>query len=141
MPKTHKRLYKEICSFENLHKAYLKARKNGKLKKNDVLKFTYNLEKNLFEIKEELENQTYKTGKYREFYVNDPKKRLIKAAPFKDRIIHHALCNIIEPIFNKIFIYDSYACRKGKGTHAGVDRLQKFIRTYNNVGGAKDLCT
>ena len=135
MPKTYKNLYKEICSYENLYEAYLKARKKGKLGRRNVLKFTYNLERNLFRIKEELENQTYKPGEYREFYVNDPKKRLIKAVPFKDRVVHHALCNVIEPIFDKGFIHDSYACREDKGTHAGVDRLQNFIRAYNRGGG------
>ena len=137
MPKTYKNLYKEICSYENLYEAYLKARKKGKLGRRNVLKFTYNLERNLFRIKEELENQTYKPGEYREFYVNDPKKRLIKAVPFKDRVVHHALCNVIEPIFDKGFIHDSYACREDKGTHAGVDRLQNFIRAYNRGGGKK----
>ncbi len=134
MPKTYKNLYREICSFENLYRAYLKARK-GKRNRQSVLRFTYGLEKNLFEIKEELESQSYKPGKYRAFFVNDPKKRLIKAAPFKDRVAHHALCNVIEPVFDKAFIYDSYACRRGKGTHAAVDRLQKFIRAMN--GGSK----
>ncbi len=137
MPKTYKNLYKEICSYDNLYKAYLKARKNGKLSRKDVLKFTYYLENNLFKIKEELENQTFKPGEYREFYVNDPKKRLIKAVPFKDRVVHHAICNIIEPIFDSTFIYSSYACRKGKGTLAGIDRLQNFIRTYTRGGGRR----
>ncbi len=130
MPKTYKNLFENICSFENLHEAYLKARK-GKGYGEDVIGFSYNLEENLFKIKEELETQSYKPGAYKEFHIYDSKKRLIKAPSFRDRVVHHALCNVIEPVFDKTFIYDSYACRKGKGTHKGVDRLQKFIRKTN----------
>ena len=130
MPKTYKNLFSGVCSFENLHDAYLKARK-GKGYGEDALRFSYNLEENLFKIKEELETQSYKPDAYKEFHVYDLKKRLIKAPSFRDRVMHHALCNVIEPVFDKIFIYDSYACRKGKGTHKGVLRLQKFIRKTN----------
>lgn len=131
MPKTYKNLFTEVCSYRNLHEAYMKARK-GKRYRDDVLEFSYNLEENLFQIKEELETQSYKADAYRKFYVHDPKRRLIKAPTFRDRVVHHALCSIIEPIFDRTFIYDSYACRKGKGTHKGVDRLQKFIRKMND---------
>lgn len=125
--KTHKNLFQEVCKYENLHNAYLKARK-GKNNAAEVLKFTYNLEIELFKLQHELENHTYKTGKYRHFIVFDPKKRKISALPFRDRIVHHAVCSVIEPIFEGCFIYDSYACRTGKGTHAGANRIQKFIR-------------
>ncbi len=67
-------------------------------------------------------------GKYRQFYVYDPKKRLISAPPFEDRIVHHALVNVVEPLFERRFIYDSYACRKEKGVHKAVLRLQSFLR-------------
>jgi len=120
-----------MCRYENLHNAYLKARR-GKNDIAEVLQFTYNLEEGLLKLQYELENQTYRTGKYRHFIIFEPKERKISALPFRDRIVHHAVCSVIEPIFDSRFIYDSYACRKGKGTHAGADRIQKFIRKANN---------
>lgn len=123
--KTYDNIFADICSFESLHSAWLKARK-GKRFKAEVLEFSYNLESNLLRLKQELEAGTYKHGGYRIFSVKDSKKRIIKAAPFRDRVVHHALCDAIEPIFEKAFIHDSYACRKGKGTHAAMRRLAKF---------------
>ena len=73
----------------------------------------------------------YVHGTYRTFAVTDSKRRVIKAAPFRDRVVHHAVCNVIEPILDRAFIYDSYACRKGKGTHAAVKRLNCYIQTLN----------
>jgi len=134
--KTYNNLFEKICSFENLHLAYLKARK-GKRYRKEILRFSYDLEKNLLQIEKELRNQTYQHGNYREFIVCDLKKRHIKAAPFKDRVVHHALDNIIEPIFDKGFIYDSYACRTGKGTHKAVKRLQVFIKSISDSVNAK----
>lgn len=87
-----------------------------------------NLEENLIHIQNQLVWKTYKTGRYRQFYIYEPKKRVIMALPFYDRVVHHALCNVIEPIFEICFIYDSYACRKGKGTHAAANRVTKFLR-------------
>jgi retron-type reverse transcriptase len=125
--KTHKNLFQEVFKFENLYNSYLKARR-GKNNSAEVLRFTYNLENELLKLQCELKNQTYKTGKYRHFIIFEPKERKISALPFRDRVVHHAICSVIGVIFEKKFIYDSYACRKGKGTHAGVDRIQKFIR-------------
>jgi RNA-directed DNA polymerase len=128
-------MYSKVCDLENIYIAYLKARR-CKRYKNEILRYTKNIEKQLLEINYELNSQTYEHGKYYEFIVNDSKKRVIKAAPFKDRIIHHALCNIIEPIFDKKFIYDSYACRKGKGSHKAIKRFRQFlkiIKTKNNL--------
>jgi len=131
-------MFKKICSFENLHLAYLKARK-CKRYRNEILKFSYNLEENLLQLQYELLNQTYCHGPYRKFIVYDIKKRHIKAAPFRDRVVHHALCNIIEPIFNKGFIYDTYACRKEKGTHKAIKRLGKYLKSVPNpVGGLEN---
>ena len=129
--KTHKNLFQEVCEFENLYNAYLKARR-GKNNIKEVLEFTYNLENELIKLKYELISQTFKTGKYRHFVIFEPKERKISALPFRDRVVHHAICSVIEIIFEKKFIYDSYACRKGKGTHAGADRIQKFIRKANS---------
>src|SRR4030042_5769754 len=130
--KTHKNLFQEVCSFENLHSAYLKARKCKRYKEY-VLDFSYNLEKNLFLLQDELANQTYHCGSYNEFIINDSKKRLIKAPSFRDRIVHHALYNIIEPIFDNSFIYDSYACRQEKGTHKAILRLKGFLKNQENI--------
>jgi len=127
LPKTYNNLYSDICSFENLHLAYLKARK-CKRYRQEVLLFSNNLEENLINLQEEISNKTYKNGIYKTFYIYEPKKRKIMALPFRDRVIHHALCNIIEPILEKIFFYDNYACRIGKGAHAGTDRLTHFLR-------------
>jgi len=125
--KTQKNLFERVCSFENLYESYLKARR-GKNDSGEVLKFTYCLENNLIALQKELQSQTYRTGKYRHFTVFEPKKREISALPFRDRVVHHAVCGIIEPIFEETFIFDSYACRKGKGTHAGANRMQSFLR-------------
>ena len=135
MKRKSKDLYEKICSFENLHRAYLKARK-GKRYKDEILRFGCHQEEFLLQLREELLNETYRHGAYKEFIVCDSKKRHIKAAPFRDRIVHHAFCSIIEPIFDKGFIYDSYACRKGKGTRAAVLRLKKFLRSaYDSEKG------
>ena len=87
----------------------------------------------LLELEQELQEQTYRPGLYHNFYIHEPKKRLISAAPFRDRVVHHALCNITLPYFEKLFIPDSYANRLGKGTHRAIDRCQQFARKYQYV--------
>jgi len=126
--KRHKHLFDDITAFENLLRAAEKAQK-GKRFTPATAQFNHRLESELLQLQEELQTQTYRLGRYKEFYINDPKPRMISAAPYRDRVVHHALCNVIEPIFERTFIYDSYACRKGKGTHAGVDRLTRFMQT------------
>lgn len=130
--KTHKHLFDKIISFENLLLAAQKA-SQGKRKKRNVMRFNYALEDNLFQIQNELITKTYQPGAYHAFRIFDPKPRLISAADYRDRVVHHALCNVIEPIFNKGFIFDSYANRKDKGTHAGIRRAQKFLRANRYV--------
>jgi len=132
--KTYNNLFGKICSFENIYLAYLQARKCKRYRGN-ILEFGYNLEENLLKIQQELLNQTYQHGGYKEFTISDSKKRQIKAPSFPDRIVHHALCNIIEPIFDQGFIFDSYACRKGKGTHGAIKRLEKFWRSASDLAG------
>lgn len=107
--KSYTNLYERVSSFENLLLAAKRARK-GKRYRDYAAKFCFNLEKNLLSLQKELLTKTYSPGSYREFYIQDPKKRLISAAPYRDRVIHHALCNVIEPLFEPSFIYDSYAC-------------------------------
>ncbi|HRW05651.1 MAG TPA: reverse transcriptase/maturase family protein [Caldilineaceae bacterium] len=130
--KTFRNLYPQVCDFENLYLAYRAARK-GKRGKATVAAFEFNQELELALLQEELSAKTYQPGPYNSFYVHDPKKRLISAAPFRDRIVHHALCRVIEPIFEARFIHDSYACRIGKGTHKALDRCQHFARRYQYV--------
>ncbi|MFA5230575.1 MAG: reverse transcriptase/maturase family protein [Candidatus Paceibacterota bacterium] len=120
-------MYLKICDWDNIYLAYLKARK-CKRYKDEILKFSYSIENNLLNIHSDLLNEKYIHGKYYEFIVNDSKKRVIQAAPFKDRIIHHSLCNIVEPIFDKKFIFDTYACRKNKGSHKAIKRFREFLR-------------
>ncbi len=130
--KRFKRLYSDIHSFHNLLIAFKKASK-GKRSKPAVATFEVNLEKGLLRLEQELREKTYRPGPYRSFYIHDPKKRLISAAPFRDRVVHHAICNIIEPLFERTFIYDSYANRKGKGTHKAIERYQHYARQYKYV--------
>lgn len=85
------------------------------------------------QLQQELRDKNYRPGDYHSFYVHEPKRRLISAAPFRDRVAHHALCNVIEPLFERRFIHDSYANRVGKGTHRALDRCQEFARKYRYV--------
>lgn len=119
-------------SWSNLLLAYRKAAK-GKRGLPNVAAFEHRLEENLICLQRELQSQTYRPGPYVNFYIHDPKRRLISAAPFRDRVVHHALCNLIEPVFERSFIGDSYANRIGKGTHRALDRCQQFVRRYSYV--------
>lgn len=116
-----------MVSFENLLLAFLKASK-GKKSNPQVGDFAFRLEEELLLLQRELMEKTYSPGPYRTFYIYEKKKRMISAAPFRDRVVHHALCNIIGPIFERGFIYDSYANRVGKGTHRAVQRCSEFAR-------------
>ncbi len=130
---TYNNIYSKIYFLENLRLAYRRARK-GKSKKQYVIEFDKDLDNNLINLNKELKNLTYKPKPLKTFIIRDPKLRKISKSEFRDRIIHHALCNILEPIYDKIFIYDSYANRKNKGTSNVILRLKKFIRkiTKNN---------
>ena len=96
-------MYKQITDWNNLYLAYKKAAK-GKRGKNTAAAFEYKLEDNLFTLQQELRDKSYQPGEYVSFYIHEPKRRLISAAPFRDRVVHHALCNMIEPIFERSFI-------------------------------------
>ena len=119
--------FEKIYDFENLHKAWEEARK-GKRYRDDVLIFNRNYEEQLINIQNHLIYETYEVGKYHTFYVYEPKKRLIMSLPFKDRIVQWAIYRQLFPLYEKTFIFDSYACRKGKGTHKAADRLQYWLR-------------
>ena len=120
-------LWPELVSFTNLLKAARNASR-GKRHLANVARFRFRLEDELIQLQDELESKTYQPGQYRTFEIFEPKRRMISAAPFRDRVVHHALCNVLEPVFEKSFVFDSYACRKGKGTHAAVDRAQQYTR-------------
>ena len=119
-------IFEEIVSFSNLFNAFKKALK-GAGKNKEAERFYFNLENELIKLQKELINGNYAPGEYRLFNIYEPKERIIAAAPFRDRVVHHALINVLEPIFEKVFIYDSYATRKGKGTHKAVLRAQHFL--------------
>ena len=127
MPKTHNVLYDRIIGFDNLVAAYEEA-KRGKRYTPEALQFSADWEARLIEIHEHLKWRTWQPGAPRVFTVKDPKRRDITAPPFADRIVHHALVRVVEPLFERRFIHDSYACRVGKGTHAAVQRTQQFLR-------------
>ena len=127
--KTYKHLYPQVCDFENLYLAYRKARK-GKRGKAYVAEFERGYEEQLFALQKELQDKTYKPGRYASFFVHEPKKRKISAAPFRDRVVHHALCRAIEPIWEARFIDTSYANRVGKGSHRALDKTTAFARRY-----------
>lgn len=112
---------------EELFEAYYCCRKTKRYTQN-ALKFEVDYEANLFQLKEEIENSSYYPGRSIAFIVNKPVKREIFAADFRDRVVHHWLINKLNPLFEKIFITDSYACRVGKGTHYGVKRADAFIK-------------
>jgi RNA-directed DNA polymerase len=120
-------LWESILSFDNLLLAYRKARK-GKRSRYEVAEFSLNLEPELMAIQTDLQMKTYQPGAYRLFTLYERKPRQIAAAPFRDRIVHHALLNIVEPLLDKQFIADNYACRQGKGVHLAVDRYQQWSK-------------
>lgn len=127
MTKQIKNVYKTFCTYENLYQAYLQARKNKRYR-DEVLEFSYNVEEELMTLSEELTNHSYKVGAYREFYVLEPKKRLIMALPFRDRIVQWGIYQLLNPEFDRGYILDSYGCRVGKGTLRSVQRLHYWLR-------------
>ncbi len=131
--KTYRNLYDKVHSIESLYLAFRKARK-GKSNKLYVKEFESDLESNITALKTELEALNYRPRKLERFVIHDPRTRVIYASDFRDRVVHHTLCNIIEPIFEKMFIFDSYANRKNKGTHAALERLDRFKRKISQNG-------
>jgi RNA-directed DNA polymerase len=123
-------LWEKVIVWENLRLAARKARK-GKRDRAGVQRFEFDLESNLLALRSELADGTYRPGPFSTHWITRPKPRLISAAPYRDRVLHHALMNILEPILDRHFHPDSYACRRGKGTHAAADRLQGLMRRYH----------
>jgi len=133
MPKPYKHLYQNVCSLGTIILAWKKARK-GKTKRPDVIEFEKNLKQNLFDLQFELKSQTYKPMPLTTFPIRDPKTRLISKSSFRDRIIHHVLINVIGPLFEKSFIYDSCANQKGKGNLFALKRFDQFIKKVSRNG-------
>ncbi len=131
--KTYKNLYGELCSYENLERAYEKA-KHHKTSTKAAIEFEKNWQPNLCTLMNELREQTYTPQSLRKFILRDPKTRTICVSDFRDRIIHHALINILQPIFEPRFIHDSYASRRGKGTLPAIKRLDKFMHKVTKNG-------
>jgi retron-type reverse transcriptase len=125
--KRYGNLWPAITAFPNLLQAHYQAQK-GKRYRQNVLAFNHNLESELLCLKDELLTQTYQPGPYRTFEIVEPKRRLISAAPYRDRVVHHALCNVIVPLIEPTFIDDSYANRIGKGSHRALQRFTRFAR-------------
>ena len=134
MAKTYNNLYPDIYSFESLHAAYIRARR-GKRDRREVQRFEQDLEGNLIQLQNELIWGMYQTGRYRQFVVNEPKERIVAALPFRDRILQHSLISVIEPLWDRRFIFDSYACPSGKGTHKGADRAEAMLRKVKREYG------
>jgi retron-type reverse transcriptase len=123
-------LLEAMGDYGNIQKAYNKARKCKRHRK-DVLIFTKDKEENLDKVREDIINLAYEPSKYHYFKVYEPKERQIMALPFYDRVVQHAINNVLEPIFDKRFISQSYACRKGKGMHAASDTLKEWLYEWN----------
>src|SRR3989344_4818886 len=135
----NKNLYEEIYNLSNLIITWRKARKH-KTKKGYIIEFEKNTIRNLLKLHEELKAQTYTPKPLRTFILRDPKTRKISKSAFRDRIIHHDLINLLEPIFDKSFIYDSCANRKGKGTLFALKRFDLFKRKVTNNLKSEAFC-
>jgi len=130
--KRYGNLWPRLVSWENLILASKRAEK-GKRWTRAALAFNQRREWELLRLQKELSEGSYQPGPYRTFEVHDTKPRIISAAPYPVRVVHHALCNVLEPIFEKTFIFDTYACRVGKGTHRALDRFTEYARRYRFV--------
>ena len=122
-----------LFTLENVYRAYRRCRRHKRHTVN-AMRFEQNLEENLVSLHEELTTGAYQPGRSVAFLVEKPKRREIFAADFRDRVVHHVLVGYLEPRWERRFIHDSYACRQGKGTHKGVDRLQSFTRKVTANG-------
>ena len=123
------RLFEQITDFKNLHLAAKKSFR-GKKFKHTTASFYFNFENEILKIQKELIDESYNPAKYKTFKIYEPKERNICCAKFYDRVVHHAIINVLGPIFEKRLIDDSYACRAGKGTHVALKKSQNLVRRY-----------
>ena len=131
--KSYKNLWQQLISFDNLENAYEKAKK-GKLGNPKVLEFAQHWKFHICNLLRELRNKTYQPLPLKKFVLRDPKTRVICVSDFRDRVVHHALVNILRPIFEQRFIHDSFASRKNMGTLPALERFQKFMRRVSRNG-------
>lgn len=130
MGKKYKHIYEKIITLENLQSSYWNAAA-GKKNSHGYLVFKEFAQSRIFALHESLKDESWQPDPYRNFIIYEPKKRSIGAPTFSDRVVHHALVSVIEPIFDSTFLPYSFACRKGKGTHAGVNYIQSQLRKHN----------
>ncbi len=123
----YRNFFDNITSLENLFSAWDEFKK-GKRARADVEEFEPDLEPNLFELHRELRNGTYRHGPYTGFFFADPKRRHVHKATVRDRILHHAVFSILNPLFEPTFIPHSFSCRIGKGNHKGVEAVSTMLR-------------
>lgn len=129
--KSYGRLFSQVVAVENLRCA-MEAAARGKRSRPAVARFLDQADAELARLRGELRSGTYVPQPYRQFRICDPKPRTISCAPFRDRVVHHAVCDVIGPVIERRFIYDSWACRKGKGTHRATARAQGFARRFTH---------
>jgi retron-type reverse transcriptase len=132
MPKRHHELFDRFANFASLHAA-AKTAVRGKRRKPGAAAFFANFEREILELERELQAGTYRPGRYVEILVRDPKERLVSAAPFRDRVVHHALCSVIAPIFEAGFIANTFANRVGKGTHRAIASYERYRDRHAHV--------
>ena len=132
MPRREHDLFDAIASFPALWIAAFRAAA-GKRAKPGASAFLANLETEVLRLERELRSGRYRPGRYTKIEIFDPKHRVVSAAPFRDRVVHHALCAVCEPIFERGFIHDSYANRLGKGSHRAVARYERFRNRFRHV--------
>lgn len=136
--KTYKNIYERIISLDNLFSAW-DAFKSGKQNRIDVREFEWRLEENIFALHRDLRTKQYKHGAYRGFWIKDPKPRRIHKATVRDRVLHHAIFIVLNPIFEPTFIAHSFSCRIGKGTHKGINTLANIIQKVSGNGHKKSF--
>jgi len=129
--KVYINLFNKLITPENLFNAWEDFRRDKK-NKEDVLLFEKNLENEIFKLHRELKSETYRHSGYVDFYISDPKYRHIHKAVVRDRVLHHAIMNILYPYYDKAFIYNSFSCRIGKGNHKGVEALRSMVQKESN---------
>jgi len=122
-------LFPKFCSFQNLLAAWRKTRR-GSTQNAESAAFFLNLEKEIFALQAALVSGDWTPSPFHYFEIHDPKQRTIAVSTFSDRVVHHALVNVLEPVFETTFVADSFATRKGKGVHAAVHRAQHFLRGH-----------
>jgi retron-type reverse transcriptase len=126
---TKAKIIRLIDSPQKLKTAYAKCRRK-KRSRPEAAAFDFAWEEHLLGLQRELIAGTYRPGEYHNFYAYNPKRRKISAAPFRDRVVHHAVVRVLEPFYERRFLYDSYACRRHKGTHRAIDRAERYLRRH-----------